>query len=168
MEKNGGKVSRAKTEHLQTTGDTDPVRVNRYMETVQSFKCLGSTIDGRGGASKDMESRVTRAWSKWRELSGVICDRKVPTKLKLLIDQTMIRPTLLYGCETWPMSVKDGKRMATTEIRMVRWPVKLEHRRNDQILEEAKVEPIAIVMGRRRLKWFGHVNRRDVAETSDQ
>ena len=46
MEKNGLKVSR----HLQTTGDTDPVRMKRYMETetvnlptVQSFKYLGST-----------------------------------------------------------------------------------------------------------------------------
>ena len=33
MEKNGLKVSRVKTEHLQTTGDTDPVRMTRYMET---------------------------------------------------------------------------------------------------------------------------------------
>ena len=124
--KNGLKVSRAKTEHLQTTGDTDPVRMKRYMETeivnlptVQSFKYLGSTIDRRGGASKDVESRVAKAWSKWRELSGVICDKKIPTKLKLLIYQTVIRPTLRYGCETWPMSVKDEKRMATTEMRMV-------------------------------------------------
>ena len=51
MEKNGLKVSRAKTEHLQTTGDTDPVMVNNYMEmemanlpTVQSFKYLGPMI----------------------------------------------------------------------------------------------------------------------------
>ena len=29
MEKNGLEVSRAKTEHLQTTGDTDPVRMKR-------------------------------------------------------------------------------------------------------------------------------------------
>ena len=27
--------------------------------------------------------------------------------------------TLRYGYETWPMSVKDEKRMATTEMRMV-------------------------------------------------
>ena len=78
MENNGLKVSRAKTEHLQTTGDTDLVRMKRYMEieminlpTVQSFKYLGSTIDrGGGGASKDVDNRVTKAWSKWRELSG--------------------------------------------------------------------------------------------------
>ena len=32
----------------------------------------------------------------------------------------------------------------------------MEHRRNQEILEEAKVEPIAMVMRRRRLEWFGH------------
>ena len=80
---------------------------------------------------------MTKAWSKWRELSGVNCDKKIPTKLKLLIYQTVIRATLLYGCETWPMSVKDEKRMATTEMIMVRWAVGvglLEHRRNEDII----------------------------------
>ena len=175
MEKNGLKVSRAKTEHLQTTEETDPVGTKSYMETemvnlptVQSFKYLGSTIDRRRGASKDVENRVARAWSKWRELSGVICNKKVPTKLKILIYQTtVIRPTLLYGCETWPMSVKDERHMATTEMRMVRWAMGvslLKHRRNEEILEEAKVEQIATVMRRRRLEWFGHVKRRDETE----
>ena len=107
MDNNGLKVSGVKTEHLQTTADSDPVRMKRYTEakivnlpTVQSFKYLGSTIDRGGGASKDVDNRVTKAWSKWRELSGVICDKKIPTNLKLLIYQTVIRPTLLYGCET--------------------------------------------------------------------
>ena len=75
----------------------------------------------------------------------------------------MVRPPLLYGCETWPMSVKYEKRMATTEMRMVRWAMGvslLEHSRNEKILEEAKVEAIATVMRRRMLEWFGHVERR--------
>ena len=79
----------------------------------------------RGGASEVVESRVAKAWSKWRELSGVICDKKVPTELKILIYQTVIRPTFLYGCETWPMSIKAEKHMATTEMRMVRWAMRL-------------------------------------------
>ena len=44
-----------KTEHLQTTEETDPVRMKRYMEIeivnlpiLQSFKYIGSTIDRRG------------------------------------------------------------------------------------------------------------------------
>ena len=174
MEKHGLKVSRANTEHLLTTEETDPVGMKSYMETeminlptVQFFKYLGSTIDRRGAASKYVENRVAKAWSKWRELGGVICDKKVPTKLKVLIYQTVIRPTLLYGCETWTISIKDERCVATTEMRMVRWAMGvslLEHRRNEEILEEAKVEQIATVMRRRRLEWFGHVKRRDETE----
>ena len=55
------------------------------------------------------------------------------------------------------MSVKDEKRMATAELRMVRramWVSLLERRRNEEILEEA----ISMVM-RRRLEWSGHVTR---------
>ena len=33
METNGLKVNGAKTEHIQTTGDRDPVRVKRCMDT---------------------------------------------------------------------------------------------------------------------------------------
>ena len=57
--------------------------------------------------------------------------------------------------------------MATTEMRMVRWAMGaslLEHRRNEEILEEAKMETIATVMRRRRLEWFGHVKRRGETE----
>ena len=52
---------------------------------------------------------------------------------------------------------------------MVRWAMGerlLEHRRKEEILEEAKVEPIATVMRRRRLEWFGHVKRRHETENS--
>ena len=66
----------------------------------------------------------------------------------------MIRPALLYGCETWPMSAKDEKRMATT----------LERYTNEAIVAEPKGEQIAMVMRRRRLEWFEYVKRRDETE----
>ena len=41
----------------------------------------------------------------------MIFDKKVLTIMKVLIYQTVVRLMLLYGCETWTMSVKDEKRM---------------------------------------------------------
>ena len=55
-------------------------------------KYLGSTIDRRGGVSKDDESRVAKARSKWRGLTAVICDKNVLTEIKPLYE-TVIRPT---------------------------------------------------------------------------
>ena len=71
----------------------------------------------------------------------MICDKNIPTKLKLLVYQTVIIPTLLYGCKTWPMSVNYERSMATSEKyengAMGNAVSLLEHRRNRDILEEA-------------------------------
>ena len=52
--------------------------------------------------------------------------------------------------------------MATANMRRV-------HRRNYEILEEARVEQIAMVTRRRRLKWFGHEDGEEASyrETTD-
>jgi len=34
---------------------------------------------------------------KWRRASGVLCDKKVPLKLKGKFYRTAVRPALLYG-----------------------------------------------------------------------
>ena len=39
-----------------------------------------------------------------------------------------------------------------------------EHRRNEDITEEAKIMPIKDVMRKKRLQWFGHVCRREEDE----
>ena len=72
-------------------------------------------------------------------------------------------------------SAKHGQcqlqRMATTEMRMVWWAmgVSVEHQRNEDVWEEARVEPIAMVVRRRKLEWFEHVKRRGETEkTSEQ
>ena len=107
---------------------------------------------------------MANTWWKWRDLTGVIYTYKIPTKMKLLIYQTVIRPSLLYGCEIRPISVNDEKCMTTTVMRMVRWTMRvglLEHRGD---LGGSKVGPIVMVMRRRRLEWFGQVRRRDGIE----
>ena len=66
----------------------------KEVKTVNTFKCLGSMFYVNGGAAKDVNNRVNIAWSKWRETTGVMRDRNIPTKLK------DIKPHLLYveGC----------------------------------------------------------------------
>ena len=56
--------------------------------------------------------------------------------------------------------------MNKTEMRMLRWiPVQgvslREHKRNEEIREAATVQPIATHLMQKRLRWYGHVRRRD-------
>ena len=92
------------------------------------------------------KNRVRLAWNKWREVTGVICDKKVPVKLKHKIYKTVIKPTMTYEAECWTMKKIDEMLMNTTEMRMLRWiqGVSLrEHNRNEEIGEAATVQPIA-------------------------
>ena len=52
------------------------------LNTVKTFKYLGSIFDSNGGAERDINNRVKLAWMKWKQLTGVLCDKKVPIKLK--------------------------------------------------------------------------------------
>ena len=58
--------------------------------------------------------------------------------MKLLIPDSDSTDSALR-LRKWPMSVKNEKRMATTEMKMGRWAMGvslLEHRRNEEILDE--------------------------------
>ena len=46
------------------------------LNTVTTFKYLGSIFDSNGGADSDINNRVKLAWMKWKQLSGVLCERQ--------------------------------------------------------------------------------------------
>ena len=91
------------------------------LTSVNSFKYLGSVIDGSGGCGKDVDGRIKVAWSRWRDLSGVIFDKKVPMKLKSKLYKTVVRPAMVYGSECWALRKQEEQRLHTTEMKMLRW-----------------------------------------------
>ena len=49
---------------------------------VTRFKYLGSVIQDDGEIEGDVNHRIQAGWMKWRKASGVLCDAKVPIKLR--------------------------------------------------------------------------------------
>ena len=159
------RVSRNNTEYLPPPSCHDKVKLGgEDIKNVTTFKYIGSMFDAEGGTTTDCKNRVRLAWNKWREVTGVICDKKVPIKLKHKIYKTVIRPTMTYGAECWTMKKKDEMLMNKTEMRMLRWVqgVSLrEHKINEDVREAATVQPIATHLMQKRLRWYGHPRRRD-------
>ena len=69
----------------------------KELKQVDCFKYLGTVMETEGGSNNAVKQRVKSAWMKWREMSGVICDRKMPKKLKSKIYKSVLRPVMLYG-----------------------------------------------------------------------
>ena len=76
---------------------------------------MGSIFDSNGGAERDINNRVKLAWMKWKQLTGVLCDKKVPIKLKDEMYTMVIKPTMTYGAECWAVRKKDENRLHVAE-----------------------------------------------------
>ncbi|KAM1096920.1 hypothetical protein ACFX19_014649 [Malus domestica] len=79
---------------------------------------------------------------KWKSASGVLCDRRMPLKLKGKFYVTAKRSAMLYGTECWAVKYQHIHKMGVVEMRMLRWRCGLT--RKDKIRNE----------------WVGHVQRR--------
>ena len=120
---------------------------------------LGSVIDGSGGCGKD-DGRIKVAWSRFRDLSRVIYDKKVPVKLKSKLYKTVVRSAMVYGSECWALRKQEEQRLHTTEMKMLRWSqgkTRKDRIKNETIRGNAKVTPINSVLTQKRLSWYGHV-----------
>ena len=88
----------------------------------------------------------------------------VPISWTLAIYEAIIRPALTYESECWAMKVTNKRKIATTEMRMLRGILgvsRRDHMRNEDIRRILNISPIDEVMRCGRLRWFGHVQRRD-------
>ena len=73
-------------------------------------------------------------------MSGVICDRRIPARMKGEVYTVAVRPTMLYGLETVAMTKRQEEELEVAELEMLKF--------------EEKVREA-------RLRWFGHVLRKD-------
>ena len=70
----------------------------------------------------------------------------------------------MHGSETWPMKVEHELKLNRTEMSMIRWMygVKLnERKKSEELRELLGLEPVSLMIRNSRLRWFGHVERKD-------
>ena len=67
-----------------------------------TFRYLGSMLQEYGGIDEDVNHRIKARWMKWRQASGILCDKRVPQKLKGKFYRMAVRPAMLYRAECWP------------------------------------------------------------------
>ena len=76
-------------------------------QTGEHFKYLCVTIGEEGGSEEAVRARVSAACGKWRDLSGVISDKKMLRKVKIKLYMTVVRHVLLYKAERWTVGKKE-------------------------------------------------------------
>ena len=89
-------------------------------------------------------------------------------KLKIKIYRTIILPVVLYGCDTWSLTLRDERRLRVFENRVLRRifgpkrdEVTGEWRKlyNEKLNDLYSLPNIVRVVKSRRMRWAGHVTR---------
>ncbi|KAL1257192.1 hypothetical protein QQF64_012737 [Cirrhinus molitorella] len=123
-----------------------------------------SRIQCNGECGKEVKKRVQAGWNGWRKVSGVLCDRKIPARIKGKVYKTVVRPAILYGLETVPLRKRQESELEVAELKMLRFSLgvtRLDRIRNEYIRGTAHVGRLGDKVREARLRWFGHVQRRD-------
>jgi hypothetical protein len=145
------RLSRSKTEYMKcdfsaTTQDEGDVRLDgQVVPKKDTFRYLGSMLQKNEDVDEDVSHIIKAGWLKWRQTSGVLCDSRVPLKLKDKFYRTAIRPAMLYGAEYWFTKRRYVQQLSVAEIRMIRWicgHTRRDRVWNDDIRERLGVTPV--------------------------
>ncbi|KAK3565280.1 hypothetical protein QTP86_004284 [Hemibagrus guttatus] len=167
LERRGMKVSRSKTEYMcvnEREGSGTVRLQGEEVKKVQEFKYLGSTVQSNGECGKEVKKRVQAGWNGWRKVSGVLCDQKISARIKGKVYRTVVRPAMLYGLETVSLRKRQESELEVAELKMLRFSLgvtRLDRIRNEYIRGTAHVGRLGDKVREARLRWFGHVQRRD-------
>jgi hypothetical protein len=128
-----------------------------------TFRYLGSMPQKNGDIDEDVSHRIKAGWLKWCQASDILCDFRVPLKLKDKFYRTVIRPVMLYGAECWPTKRRHIQQLSVAEMCMLQWIC--GHTRRDRvwngdIRERLGVAPVEEKLMQHRLRWFGHMQQR--------
>ncbi|KAK3517122.1 hypothetical protein QTP86_003959, partial [Hemibagrus guttatus] len=178
LERRGMKVSRSKTEYMcvnEREGSGTVRLQGEEVKKVQEFKYLGSTVQSNGECGKEVKKRVQAGWNGWRKVSGVLCDQKISARVKGKVYRTVVRPAMLYGLETVSLRKRQESELEVAELKMLRFSLgvtRLDRIRNEYIRGTAHVGRLGDKVREARLRWFGHVQRREkpvdlLGESSD-
>ena len=126
---------------------------------------------------ENSESRMTRkpyplpifgARACYYSVQNLLSSSLLSKKLKIKIYRTIILPVVLYGCETWSLTLREERRLSVFENRVLRRvfgpkrdEVTGEWRKlhNEELSDMYALLNIVRVVKSRRIRWAGHVER---------
>jgi len=127
---------------------------------------LKGTLTNKNSIQKEIKIRLKLGNACYDSLQNLLSSSLLPKKLKIKIYRTIILPVVLYGCETWSLTLREERRLRVFENRVLRkvfGPKRDEvtgewrNLHNEELSDLNSLPNIVRVVKSRRIKWAGHV-----------
>ncbi|KAJ4430052.1 hypothetical protein ANN_22260 [Periplaneta americana] len=170
----GLEVNPEKTKYMIMSHDHNIVRNGNIkigdlsFEGVEKFKYLGATVTNINDTREEIKRRINMGNACYYSVEKLLSSSLLSKNLKVRIYKTVILPVVLYGCETWTLTLREEHRLRVFENKVLR---KIFGAKRDEVTGEWRklhnTELHALYSSpdiirnikSRRLRWAGHVAR---------
>ena len=81
---------------------------------------MGTTLTNQNSIQEEIKSRLKSGNACCHSVWNLLSSSLLFKNLKIKIYRTIIMPVVLYGCETWLLTLKEERRMRVFENRVLR------------------------------------------------
>jgi len=141
---------------------------NSTFERVEGFKYLGTNLTNQNSIAEEIKSRLRSGSAGYHSVQNLLSSRLLSKNLKIKIYRNIILPVVLYGCETWSLTLGEERKLRVFEnmvLRRILGPRKEEvtgewRRLHNEELNDLYSSPnIVRVIKSRIMRLAGHVAR---------
>jgi hypothetical protein len=110
----------------------------------------------------EINERIRKASNFHHLVKGLIRNRDINNKSKIVIYKVYFKKILLHAAESWTCTKREESKIQAMEMKFLReimGKTRRDRIRNDDIREQLKVDDIKTDIEKNRLRWYGHVMR---------
>jgi len=97
------------------------VRINNStFERVEGFKHLGTTLTHQNSIAEEIKIRLRLGNACYHSVQNLLSSRFISKNLKIKIYRAIILPVVLYGCETWSLTLREERKLRVFENMVLR------------------------------------------------
>jgi len=122
--KTGLEVNADKTKYMVMSWDRNAGRGhsvkidNCSFERVDEFKYFGTTLTNQNSIQEEIKSRLKSGNACYYLVQNLLSSSLLSKNLKFNIYRTIILPVVLYGCKTWPLILREERRLRLRRLRV--------------------------------------------------
>ena len=136
--------------------------LDKTVETVDSFKYLGSLLDNNCNNYIDIQNRVRLSNIAVSKLRKILYSKKVWKKTKLKLLNCFVLPIISYGCVTWNLDTKECGMLDpfwNKQLRACLGVTKCDHIPNKEIYSRLGTLQLSVILKRRKASYTAHLAR---------
>ena len=88
---------------------------NSTFDKVEEFKYLGTNLTDQNSIAEEIKSRLKLGNACYHSVQNLLSSRFLSKNLKIKIYRSLILPVVLYGCETWSLSLREERKLSVFE-----------------------------------------------------